>query len=336
MQQRALKDIPKAELHVHIEGTVTPDMARRKAAEHGLTLPQSLFTEDGNGYAYDGFVDLVTRVYDGVADTIRSRKDFEDITYDYLKRSAAEGVIYVEFIMSPDHCERHNLPYAQMLAGMAEAMDRARTDFEIEARMNAALVRHLPEDAIARTARLIVDNPHAYVTGIDLAGVELEGDVLKYQSHFDYIAAKAPHLNIRLHAGENAGPVNMRDALLLDPKRIGHGVRVIEDEALVAEYARRGIVFEVCPTSNVLAGIYEDYSSHPLKQMVGAGLRVTLNSDDPGLFGCTIGGEYAVARDRFGFDDAALTQFTRTAIEAAFVDEPTRARLLHRLDAAMA
>lgn len=330
--EASLKSLPKAELHVHIEGTVTPDMVRRKAAQHGITLPDDLFTPDGKAYNFRDFVDLVTRVYDLVAQTIRTRADFEEITYDYLKRSADEGVIYTEFIMSADHCERLGLPYGEMLAGMADAIDRARVDFDIEARMNTALVRHLPDTDLEKAVQVILANPHPYVTGIDLAGAEKESDLRSLRNYFDRIA-QGGKMGVRLHAGEAVGCINVREALDVNPARIGHGVRVMEDENLVQECVRRGVVFEVCPTSNVLAGIFPSYAAHPLPEMIKAGLRVTLASDDPGLFNCTIGGEYQVARDKFGMDDQTLLQFTRTGIESAFVDEKTRQKLLQKINA---
>lgn len=326
-----VRKIPKAEIHVHIEGTVTPDMARRKAAENNIVLPDDLFNEDGSDYAYKDFVDIVTRVYDHVASTIRSEKDYEDITYDYLRRNAEEGCIYTELIVSSDHADMVGLGYQGMLAGITRGIDRARRDFDIECRINSAMVRHFPMDQVAEVAETIVRHPHKYVTGIDLAGAEQAGDVLKFKPLFDKIA-QGSALGVRLHVAENAGPVNGWDALRLNPTRFGHGVRSIEDPALIAELVKRKIVLEVCPTSNVLAGIYPDYAAHPLRKLMQQGVRVTLNSDDPGLFNCSIGSEYQVAKDHFGLSDRELVQITRTAIEAAYVDEKTRAKLLAKLD----
>lgn len=326
-----VRKIPKAEIHVHIEGTVTPDMARRKAAENDIELPADLFNEDGSDYKYRDFVDIVTRVYDAVASTIRTEQDYEDITYDYLKRNADEGCIYTELIVSSDHADMVGVGYDGMLAGMTRGIDRARQDFGVECRINSAMVRHFPMEQVAQVAETIVQKPHKYVTGIDLAGAEQAGDVLKFKPLFDRIARDA-QLGVRLHAAENAGPVNAWDSLRLNPTRLGHGVRSIEDQELIDELVKRKIVLEVCPTSNVLAGIYPDYAAHPLRKLMQAGVRVTLNSDDPGLFNCTIGSEYQVAKDYFGMSNAELAQMTRTAIEAAYVDEPTRAKLLAVVD----
>lgn len=134
------------------------------------------------------------------------------------------------------------------------------------------------------------------------------------------------------HAGEWAGPENVWETLEhFLPDRIGHGVRSIEDPALVEELAERGTVLEVCPTSNVVLGIYPTYEEHPLPRLMEAGVRVTLGSDDPPYFGASIGAEYAVCRDHFGFDDEALRGITRTAIEAAFCEEALKQRLTEKL-----
>jgi adenosine deaminase len=327
-----VRKIPKAEIHVHIEGTLTPAMARRKAKEHGITLPADLISEDGERFQYRDFIHCVTDVYDAVASTVRSAQDYEDITYDYLTRSAAEGCIYTELIVSSDHADMVGVGYDNMLAGITRGIDRARADTGIECRINSAMVRHFPMQQIAQVADTILNHPHKYVTGIDLAGAERAGDVLQFKPLFDKIAQGNAALGVRLHASEGAGPVNAWDALRLNPSRLGHGVRSVEDPALVAELVKRKIVLEVCPTSNVLAGIYPDYASHPLRRLMQQGVRVTLNSDDPGLFNCTIGTEYQVAKDHFGLSNAELAQITRTAIEAAYVDEPTRAKLLAKVD----
>lgn len=324
----AVRRIPKAELHVHIEGTVTPAMAHRKAAEHGMTLPTDIFDAQGN-FTWKDFADCVTRVYDAVAEVVRTPQDYEDIAHDYLVRCADEGAIYVEMIISPDHAARMGISYKDMVDGIARGIDKARAETGIEARMNATLVRHLPDADLWKTAREIVAYRHPYVTGLDLAGAEKAGDIPRHRPVFKYIKdATNAELGWRMHAGEGAGAVNVKDAMFMKARRVGHGVRVVEDPALLDDIMRRGIVLEVCPTSNVLAGIFPSYSAHPLRRLIDAGVRVTLNSDDPGLFNCTIGGEYQVAKDHFGLSDSMLAEITLTAIEAAHVDEQTRAKLL--------
>lgn len=329
-----MRNIAKAELHVHIEGTVTPDMARRLAQQNGITLDPDIFSADGARYQWRDFYHLVTDVYNEMARAICKQQDYEDITYDYLTRCAVEGSIYEELIIWCSQGAAVGLPYAEMVAGMAAAIDRAEADTGIIARMNTALVRHQPFEKVTQEAHIIAAHPHPYIVGLDLAGGETLGDIPQYQPLFDHIFSRfGRSLGMRLHAGEAAGPENIRAALALHPApvRLGHGVRCIEDDALVQELVARKVVLEVCPTSNVLAGIYKSYVEHPLRRLQDAGVRLCLNSDDPGLFGCSLAGEYQVAHDHFGFSEAELWRATRTALEAAFCDEITRQGLYGRL-----
>lgn len=329
-----LRRIPKAELHVHIEGTVTPDMAMRKADEHGLVLDPAIFTADGTRFKWNNFFHLVTDVYNEMARVIRTTQDYEDITFDYLTRCAAEGSIYEEIIVWCSQGDAVGLSYPDMIAGVARGIDRAQAETGIIARINSTLVRHQPFEKVLHEAEIIAAYPHPYVVGLDLAGGEQAGDILKYQPLFDMIFNRfGRELGMRVHAGENAGPQNVWDALSLHPRptRIGHGVRSVEDPLLLEELAESRILLEVCPTSNVLAHIYPSYAAHPLRALMDAGVLVCLNSDDPGLFGNSIGGEYQIARDHFGFSDRTLFQMTKNAIFASFADGITKQDLLDKV-----
>ena len=178
-------------------------------------------------------------------------------------------------------------------------------------------------------ARYAAGRPHEYVVGFSMAGDERTHPVGDYAEAFR-IAAGAD-LGCTVHAGEWAGPESMRAALELPVSRIAHGVRSIEDPALVDELAERQVVLECCPTSNVVLGIYPGYEDHPLPRLTAAGVPVTLGSDDPPYFGASIGGEYAVCRDRFGFGDDALARITETAIEAAFCHDRLKHALTQRV-----
>lgn len=330
-----LRALPKAELHVHIEGTVTPAKCRELAAKNNVTLAPDLFTADGNAYQYNDFFHLVTSVYDNMAQSIRTKADYEDITYDYLKRSADEGAVYVEMIAWCSAGKAVGLSYQDMIEGMAAGIDRAQKDAGVIARINTALVRHQPLDVVWEEAKTIAAYNHPYIVGLDVAGGEAPGDLPKYQPLFDHIFKNFGRpLGMRVHAGEAQGPENVADALSLTPRptRIGHGVRSIEDKGVIHNLVTNNVVLEVCPTSNVLANIYPSYAAHPLRQLMNEGVRVCLNSDDPGLFGNSLGMEYQVARDHFGFSNKELLEATKTAISAAFVDHHTKSALIKKVD----
>jgi len=322
--------IPKAELHVHLEGTAGPDLVRRLAARHGVRLPDGLFTADG-AFHWTDFRHFL-RAYDMAAGVVRTAEDYREVTRDYLLRCAAEGTIYVEVMASPDHAAAAGLDLAGMVDGVAAGIDEARAATGIEARVILVCLRHGGPDRALAVARAAARLRHPLVTGFGMAGDEAVGHPREFAPAFR-TAAEAG-LGCTVHAGEACGADSVRAALAeLPVRRLGHGVRAAEDPALVDALAARGTVLEVCPTSNVATLVYPDYAGHPLRRLKDAGVRVTLNSDDPPYFGTTIGREYAVAAAHFGFTPDELRAATRTAVEAAFVDEPTRAALRTRVAA---
>lgn len=321
-------DVPKAELHVHLEGTARPDLIRRLAVRNGVAIPDGLF-EDADTFRWSGFLDFL-KTYDLAASVIRTAADYRDVVYEYLVACADEGTRYVELICSPDHARAAGLPEAEHRAGIFQGIDDARAQTGIEGRVLVSIVRNFGVAAAERTAQEAADMPHKYVVGFNMAGDEAGFPPPDFTRAFQI--AHDAGLGCTCHAGEHAGPESVRAALQLPGiARLSHGVRAAEDPALVRELAERQIVLEVCPTSNVALGVYPTYADHPLSALLTAGVPVTLASDDPPYFGATIGGEYGVARTHFGLDDEQLTAITRTALEAAFVDEGTRDRLLNGL-----
>jgi adenosine deaminase len=319
--------IPKAELHVHLEGTAPPHLVRRIAERNGLRVPDGVFAAP-HRFAWRDFLDFL-QTYDMAASVIRTAEDYRDITYEYLSACAAEGAIYVELIASPDHAALVGLSDAEHLDGIAAGIDAARAEHGIEARVLLTCIRNFGVESALRIARHAAERPHPYVVGFQMAGDEAGYPPGPFAAAYA-IAAEAG-LGCSVHAGEWAGADSVRAALDLPVTRIGHGVRAIEDPSLVAELAERGIVLECCPTSNVALGVFDSYAAHPLPALRAAGVRVTLASDDPPYFGASVGGEYAVARERFGWGDGELLAITRTAIEASFAEPALRADLLARV-----
>jgi adenosine deaminase len=319
--------IAKVELHVHLEGTAPPELIRRLAERNGLTVPDGVFA-GAQRFAYSDFLDFLD-TYDRVASVIRTAEDYRDLTYAYLGSCAREGAIYVELIVSPEHAAFVGLSGEAHLGGVARGIDDARGDHGIEARIVLVAVRNFGADQALAVARYAASRPHPYVVGFNLAGDEANYPAGDFAQAFA-IAAEAG-LGCTVHAGEWDGPDSVWAALDLPVTRIGHGVRAIEDPALVEELARREVVLECCPTSNVALGLYESIEDHPLPRLRAAGVRTTLGSDDPPYFGASIGGEYALCRERFGFDDEDLRSISRTAVEAAFCAQTLKERLIQRV-----
>jgi adenosine deaminase len=321
--------VPKAELHVHLEGTAAPALVRRLAARHGTEVPPR--TIEGDRFVWRDFLDFLD-TYDRAASMIRTAEDYRDVTLAYLQACAAEHAVYVELTASPDHAAATGLASRDMVAGIADGIDTAREQTGIESRILLTAVRNLGPERAEAIAAAAAAARHPYVTGFGLAGDEAGFPPGPFARAFR-IAHEAG-LGLTVHAGEWAGPASVRAALDLPVPvaRLGHGVRAVEDPGLVAELAARGTVLEVCPTSNVVLGVYPSYAAHPFPALRAAGVPLTLGSDDPPYWEASIGGEYAVAAREWGLDDAALLALTDTAVRAAFVPDVVRSALLRRID----
>ena len=320
--------LPKAEIHCHIEGATPPALARQKAAQHGIAT-DGLITPDGESYVASDFTGFLA-AYDRVVKLFRTPEDFSDLSYAHYTSIARDGAIYAEIFLSPDQADSAGLSYADYLTGLADGLARASAETGIIGRFIPCAIRHLGAENAERAAREIVTHPHQWVTGFGLAGDERVHQPADFVRAFA-IAGEAG-LALTAHAGEVCGAESVRAALdALPVRRIGHGVRAIEDPDLVRRIAGEGIVLEVCPGSNVALGVAPVLKSHPLPLLMAAGVRVTINSDDPPFFRTSLSHEYDSVAATLGLDAAAMRSFTRTAIEAAFIDQPTRNMLLSRL-----
>ena len=320
------KTMPKAELHCHIEGATPPALAAAQAKRYGIDT--SGFINDGE-YCWQDFTSFV-QSYDATANLFRTEEDYALLAETYLTEIAEAGVIYSELIASPDQGDAVGIGADAYMRGLAEGAERAKAKTGIETRLLVVGSRHFGPERVVKAAEYAARRPHPLITGFNLAGEERMHRVADFTRAFDI--ARDAGLGITIHAGELSGAFSVRDALdHVRPARISHGVRAIEDADLVKRLADEGVVLEVCPGSNIALGVFPDFQSHPLRALHEAGVRVTLNSDDPPFFHTSLAREYEIASTVMGFSDEDILGMTRTAIEAAFVDEPTRQRLLSRL-----
>jgi adenosine deaminase len=316
--------VPKAELHVHLEGTATPDLVRRIAARNGLSVPDGVFAAPDR-FAWRDFLDFLA-TYDLAASVVRTGEDYRDIAYEYLAASARDGVIYAELTASLDHARRAGMSADELWEGVAAGIDDARRDHGIEARILSIAVRHYGVDAALAVAEHTASRPHPYVVGLSLGGDEAGYPPGQFAEAYRIVVDAG--LGATVHAGEWAGAESVRAAIALPVTRVSHGVRAIEDPELVAELARRRIVLEVCPTSNVALGVFPSFAEHPFPALRAAGVPLTLGSDDPPYFGASVAGEYEVASRHFGLDDEGLVELTATAVRASFAEPALRHRLM--------
>ncbi|MEI3854336.1 MULTISPECIES: adenosine deaminase [Ensifer] len=318
--------LKKAELHCHIEGATPPELALAQAEKYGIDT--SAIIRD-RAYVWEDFTSFV-KCYDAIASLFRTEEDYALLAEAYLTELAEAGTIYSEIIVSPDHGNTIGLGAHAYLEGLAAGMEAARQKTGIESRMLITGIRHLGPESVIKTAEFAAKREHALVTGFNLAGEERMHKVADFARAFDIV--RDAGLGLTIHAGELSGAFSVSDALdHVHPARISHGVRAIEDMDLVRRLADAGVVLEVCPGSNISLQVFPDFASHPLRALHEAGVRVTLNSDDPPFFHTSLAQEYDIACAVMGFTDEEINGMTRTAIEAAFVDEPTRQRLLARI-----
>lgn len=325
----SVRDMPKVELHLHLEGAAPPAFIRGLAAEKGVDLSR-IFDEDGH-YAYANFTEFL-RVYEAATSVLTTPEDYHRLTTAVLAESAASGVLYSETFLSPDFCGGRDVgAWREYLAAIRESAEAAEQSDGITVRGIVTCIRHFGPDKAKETALCAAETQGDWLVGFGIAGDESVGEPGDFAYAFDM--AREAKLRLTAHAGEWRGPQGIRDTLdALRVERIGHGVRASEDPALMDRLAEDGIVLEVCPGSNIALGIYPGWRDHPIERLRAAGVSVTISTDDPPFFHTTMAHEYDRLSDAFGWDAAMLTDIARQSASAAFCDDDTRARILKTLE----
>ena len=323
-----MKDLPKIELHMHLEGAAPPAFIHGLAAEKGVDL-SGIFTA-GGAYRFTDFWDFL-RVYEAATSVLRTPEDYRRLTAAVLDILAENGVVYAETFLSPDFCGGRDLgAWREYLHAIREAADQGERQ-GVTLRGIITAIRHFGPDKGRETALCAAETAGDFITGFGLAGDEKIGLPTDFAWSFD--CAREAGLGLTCHAGEWGGPESVRAALKLSPSRIGHGVRAIEDPALVDHLAERGTVLEVCPGSNIALGLYKDWRAHPISELDRRGVRVTVSTDDPPFFHTSMTREYEHLAEKLGWDTPQFAKLNRTALDAAFCDADTRARIAKRLEA---
>ncbi len=332
---------PKAELHVHLEGSIQPATLLTLARRNGAALPAQTVEELQQWFQFRSF-DHFIEIYFAITGCLRTAEDYELIAYEFGAGMARQNVRYAEVTFSPStHQFSLGIPFDTFFSGLTRGRQRARADFGVEMRWVFDIVRNVEDEGRNReladyVVSVAIEGMREGVVALGLGGAEVGYPPERFARFFE--KARSAGLHSAPHAGETVGPESVWGALrALGAERIGHGVRSIEDPALVAHLAAQQIPLEVCPTSNLCLGVYPALAAHPLPRLYAAGVPVTINSDDPPLFNTTLNQEAALLADPFNFDLAAINMILlngarhsflsaeeKQALEANFQAELTR------------
>ncbi len=325
-----IRAVPKVELHLHIEGTLEPEMVFELARKHGVTLPYASVDALRAAYQFSDLQSFLDIYYAG-CDVLRDADDFHAMTMAYLRRAHADRVVHVEIFFDPQTHTARGIPMNVIVGGIRRALDEARTDLGISSELILCFLRHLSEDDAFET----LEQATPFLDGI--AGVGLDsGERGNPPSKFARVYAKARGLGLRAvaHAGEEGPPEYITEALdVLEVERIDHGVRCLEDDDLVARLVREQVPLTVCPLSNTKLRVFDTMTHHNLARLLARGLVVTVNSDDPAYFGGYMVDNYRAICEALPLGVAEVKQLAAHAVTASWLPPSRKVALLDEIRA---
>lgn len=343
-----IASLPKAELHLHLEGTVTPQTLSELSRRHPTPLPiaNNRYAPDPNSarelssadveqlYRYADFPGFLL-AFKAVTERLRTPDDYELITYRMLEQLHAQSVLHAEVFVSVGVVLWRGQDFAPLFSGMERGRLRGERDFGLSLLWIFDAVRHFGPDEAAKVVDLAVhfrEHPlgEPSVVGIGIGGDEARAEAKLFDSVYRRAAQHGLHLTA--HAGETVGPESIFSALNIGAERIGHGLHAEEDGELMEVLAERQVPIEVCISSNVRTGCCRRLEDHPVRRMFDHGLMITLNSDDPAMFQTTLNQEYQLAQDVFHFTDDQLREVARNAFEASFLPAEKKLQFLSVID----
>jgi adenine deaminase len=327
--QEFIRGLPKAELHLHIEGTLEPELAFELAAKNGITLPYATVEQLRAAYRFSDLQSFLD-VYYAVAAVLRDEADFHALTQAYLRRAHAQGVVHVEIFFDPQTHSERGVALATVIGGIQRALQEAERDFGITHRLILCIVRHLSAEHALRTLDQALPYRHA-IAAVGLDSTEIGHPPSEFAAVFER-ARRAGWLAVA-HAGEEGPASYIREALdILRVQRIDHGIRCEDDPELVRRLARERIPLTMCPLSNVRLNVVERIETHNLKRLLERGLCVTVNSDDPAYFGGYVLENYLAVQQALALSSDELRQLARNSFEASFLVASEKRRWLKAID----
>ncbi|MBN2231453.1 MAG: adenosine deaminase [Deltaproteobacteria bacterium] len=325
-----VRGLPKAELHLHIEGTLEPEMMIDIGRRNDVPLPYPDAAAARKAYAFDNLQSFLD-IYYRATSVLRREQDFYDLTAAYLEKAASQNVRHAEIFFDPQTHTARGITFDTIIRGITAALSDGERRLGISTRLIMCILRDLSLHNGLETMEQALDYRDV-IAGIGLDSAELGNPPAKFAELYDR-AHRAGFLTVA-HAGEEGHADYIRQALdSLHVRRIDHGVRCLEDDELVAELVRRDIPLTVCPLSNVRLRVFASMREHPLKRMLDRGLRVTVNSDDPAYFGGYVNGNYLAAAEALGLGRGDIVTLARNSFVAAFLSPAERRHYLDEVDA---
>lgn len=319
--------MPKVELHIHLEGSIRPETVLTLAKRHGVALPADSVEGLREWYTFRDFRHFV-EVYVAVSQCLRKPEDIELVGRDLLDEQARQNVRHTEITYTASTIEQFvGIPWPDQLAALRQIRDYGR-EIGVSCGFIIDIVRGQTLERAREVSEWVAGALGDPVVALGIAGEEVRGTMQYGEVLRESAAREVPFVP---HAGETVGPESIREVLAFDPVRIGHGVRCVEDRAVVRELVERQIPLEVCPTSNVALGVFPSLDDHPLPRLLDEGLRVTINSDDPPMFGTSITDEWARCAKAFDLDPDVMWSLTLNAADCALLPDAEKADLKERL-----
>ncbi|MBZ5720678.1 MAG: adenosine deaminase [Acidobacteriia bacterium] len=322
--------LPKAELHLHLEGSVDPSTLLELRQRHGRS---GTLAEVEQLYQYKDFTGFML-AFKAVTEDLTTPEDYEVITYRLMEKLKAENILHAEVYVSVGVCLWRKQDFHAIFAGLERGRERGSRDFGVSLLWIFDAVRHFGPVEAQHVAELAVQHRGPSVVGFGIGGDERRASPELFRDVYAYAADHGLHLTA--HAGETAGPESVWGALNLRSERIGHGLTAWQDKELVEELATRQVPVEICLTSNLRTGCCRALAEHPVRNYFDNGVMVTLNTDDPAMFGTSLAREYQIAQEAFGFTDEHLRELARNSFEASFLPAEKKLEFLNLFDAAAA
>src|SRR5262249_41777031 len=330
MPSAFIRALPKAELHLHLEGSVTPETLVELRQRHGN---QTTLAEVEALYQYKDFLGFLM-AFKTLTEDLQTPDDYELITYRLMQKLKAENILHAEVYVSVGVCLWRKQDFAAIFEGLERGRERGARDFGVSLLWIFDAVRHFGVEAARAVFELAVRYRDRNVVGVGIGGDERRAAPELFREVYEYAAANG--MRLTAHAGETTGPESIWGALNLRAERIGHGLTAIQDRELIEELATRQVPVEICLTSNLRTGCCRSLADHPVREYFDHGVMITLNTDDPAMFVTSLTREYQLAQEHFNFTNEHLRELARNSFEASFLPAEKKLAFLNLFDSVAA